>query len=124
MDETILKFKDKLNKELRSGLYSLLILLAMDHIKEPTYGYQIGQTIDKLSDGKFVLKDATIYPLLRNFQKKKLIEGFWAEPTKGPVRKYYSLTEAGEEALKIGLNEWNDLVFTTQSIIGHMKEKE
>lgn len=113
----IYKFQNKLARELRSGLYSLLILLIIDYLEKPTYGYELTKTIEEMSGGVFDLKNATTYPILKYLQKNRFIEGFWAEPERGPVRKYYKITEKGKLATKLGLEEWNTILISANKII-------
>jgi len=73
--DAVAPFIDKIARELKSGLYSVLILASIGYIKRPTYGYEIIKTIGTLSDGAFRLKDATVYPVLKDFEKMGLVKG-------------------------------------------------
>ncbi|MEW5761312.1 MAG: PadR family transcriptional regulator [Candidatus Thermoplasmatota archaeon] len=115
------KFRNKLSKELKSGVDSLLILCAIASKRGPIHGYQIIRTIEKWSNGKIVLKDATVYPFLKYIRQRKLVIGYWAESPEGPPRYYYELTDKGRKALEIGLKEWDDLVNDTNKIISNLE---
>ena len=119
----ISKFQNKLARELRSGLYSLLILLIVDYLEKPTYGYELTKTIEELSGGIFDLKNATTYPLLKYMQKNRFIESFWAEPERGPARKYYKITENGKLAVKRGLEEWDTILTSANKMIDLYSKK-
>ncbi len=90
--------REKINREMRSGLYALLILKAIDDLGE-SYGYEIVKHIENRSGGMIKIKDATIYPILRYFSKKGILESFWTEPSLGIPRKYYRLTPQGKKLL-------------------------
>lgn len=61
------------------------------------YGYEI---IAKLEDSGFgALLEGTLYPILTRLAKKGLISCRKEKSPYGPMRKYYSITESGEEAL-------------------------
>jgi len=111
-------FMEKIARELKSGLYSVLILVSMSYLKRPTYGYEIIKTIDALSAGAFRLKDATVYPVLKDFEKRGLVKGFWGETEKGPVRRYYELTEKGIEVLSQAADEWERESSAANRVIG------
>ena len=115
------EFRTKLEKELKTGLLSLIILLVISKIKNPTYGYQIIKEIEKLSKGKLEFKEGTIYPLLRSLQTKKLLDSFWSNSPTGPQRKYYEITKEGEEALKIGLTDWKKLNEGIENIMKNLE---
>ncbi len=91
--------REKINREMRSGLYALFILKAIEELGK-SYGYEIVKHIEKKTGGEIKIKDATIYPILRYFSKKGILESFWSEPSLGLPRKYYRLTEEGKRLLK------------------------
>lgn len=63
-----------------------------------TYGYEILQS---LSTYEFQnLGEGTMYPVLTRLEKKEYISCRRAKSPLGPIRKYYSITEEGEEYLR------------------------
>lgn len=87
---------DPLAGELRKQLLPLLVL----HFAkaEPTYGNQLMDRITKLTGGVLTVNPNTMYPLLRDFEARGLIEGQWEHPERRS-RRFYSLTTAGEAEL-------------------------
>jgi DNA-binding PadR family transcriptional regulator len=87
---------DPLAGELRKQLLPLLVL----HFAkaEPTYGNQLMDRITKLTGGVLTVNPNTMYPLLRDFEARGLIEGQWEHPERRS-RRFYSLTKAGEAEL-------------------------
>ncbi|MFX1486575.1 MAG: helix-turn-helix transcriptional regulator [Promethearchaeota archaeon] len=94
--------------DVRRGLLELVVLSI---IKEgnATFGYAISQAIRERTADKLILRDGTLYPLLRRLVEQKLVSDRWDVSGDRP-RKYYSITRAGEERLKAMLIFWNDLV--------------
>jgi len=50
------------------------------------------------------LPDGTVYPILRRLERRGVLEGKWedeavAQAEQRPPRRYYSLTELGEDSL-------------------------
>ncbi|NJE08269.1 PadR family transcriptional regulator [Thermococcus sp. M39] len=88
----------KLRRELRAGTYSFIILSILEN-KGDMHGYAIRKEFEKLSNGKIVPSEGTLYDLLKSLEKYKLIEGFWAE-VGGRARKYYRITPLGKDVLK------------------------
>ena len=76
----------KLNKELIKG--STITLILNELSKEPMYGYKMIKEIEGKSNGVFIFKEGTLYPILHDLEKKKLIESYW-EVENGRRRKYY-----------------------------------
>ncbi|NJE85606.1 PadR family transcriptional regulator [Thermococcus sp. CX2] len=87
----------KLLKDLRSGLYSYLVLSLLER-KGELHGYAIRKELEKLSSGRLVPSEGTLYDLLKSLKKYGLVEDFWAE-VGGRPRKYYRLTDLGREIL-------------------------
>lgn len=87
---------DPLTAELRGQLLPLLVLHFMH--EGPTYGNQLIDRVTELTGGVLTVNPNTMYPLLRTFEAKGLIEGQWEHPERRS-RRFYSLTAAGEKEL-------------------------
>jgi DNA-binding PadR family transcriptional regulator len=51
------------------------------------------------------LPDGTVYPILRRLERKGVLEGAWEDEKKAradqrPPRRYYRITEVGQEAME------------------------
>ena len=66
--------------------------------------------IDKLRESELIVVEGTLYPLLTRLKKADLLEYNWQESTSGPPRKYYQITDTGQDLLKNLLGTWQDLV--------------
>ncbi|MFC6331901.1 PadR family transcriptional regulator [Paenibacillus septentrionalis] len=73
---------------------------------ETIYGYEL--TV-KLHAMRIEVSEGSIYPILLRLQKEKLIIGETKKSPSGPNRKYYTLTEKGEEALQEFIKHWENL---------------
>ena len=63
-----------------------------------TYGYEILQSLSTY--GFQNSGEGTMYPVLTRLEKKEYISCRRAKSPLGPIRKYYSITEEGEEYLR------------------------
>ena len=79
-------------------------------LRRDSYGYEINKTIESLSGGAFVLKEATLYPAFRRLEDSGLIVSYWGDKAVGARRKYYKITQQGREAYRQGRAEWADTV--------------
>jgi len=70
------------------------------------YGYSISKTISQITDEECEIKEATLYSGLRRLEAEKLIASYWGDESQGGRRKYYTLTEAGQDALVDGRIKW------------------
>lgn len=74
-----------------------LVLLAL--YDEPLHGYGIIKSIEDLSEGSMLIAPGTLYGVLSNLQKQRLIEMVEKETDKRK-KKTYCLTEYGKEILR------------------------
>jgi PadR family transcriptional regulator PadR len=92
-------------KQLRKGILELAILGCLNH--ESLYGYSLVRSLS--GEGDIVLTEGTIYPILGRLAKEGLIQSEWVESSQGPPRKYYSLTQEGEQTFMILNTEFKKL---------------
>ena len=85
---------EKLRKELRKGVYAMAIL-AVVRAEGPIHGYGIRK---KLAEAGLEPAESTLYEALKALEKAGALRSFWGEAG-GRVRKYYEITEEGEELL-------------------------
>lgn len=117
------RFREKLERELKSGLVSLLLLLAVAR-GGPDYGYSILKRLAAHSGGELAFREGTAYPLLHKLEEMGLISSFWGEGSGGPPRKYYQATSAGHEALEQVLGDWQALTESVARVIEGMETED
>ena len=83
------------NAQLLKGVleYCVLKLIA----QEPTYGYEIVMHLKQV--GFSDLSESTLYPLLLRLEQQGKVTVERRPSPKGPSRKYYIVTEEGQQAL-------------------------
>lgn len=103
---------ENVKSQMRKGTLEYCILLLLN--KEPAYTSDI---IQKLQTAKLIVVEGTLYPLLTRLKNSGFLSYQWIESTQGPPRKYYQLTETGEEFLKELETSWQEL----NNTINHIK---
>jgi len=68
-------------------------------------GYDIIQTLNKHFAGTWKAKSGTVYPILSKLERNGFLKSKMVKSPIGPIRKVYTLTEAGEEILKLKVNK-------------------
>ena len=71
-----------------------------------SYGYQIIQRIQNLSNGEIKWTTGTLYPFLHSLEHDGLVLSYWQTVENAPRRKYYRLTPKGEKALIQEKQQW------------------
>ena len=90
---------------------TFILYLLLDR---PSYGYEISRMIRSLSEGKYVIKETTLYSAFTRMEKNGFITSFSQNAENGKRRTYYSITEAGREYYKEKCEEWN----VTKDVVG------
>lgn len=78
-------------------------------LREPSYGYEISKCIKNISEGKYLIKETTLYSAFTRMEKNGYIESFVAEPDpegNGKKRTYYRITSKGEAYYREKCEEW------------------
>lgn len=96
----------KFQKELNSGTSALVLLSVLSRSKEALYGYQIAKMLEESSPEFPMMKQGTLYPVLRSLEENGLLESTVEPSVSGPPRRYYMITNDGRSALEEWLAIW------------------
>ena len=96
----------KFQKELNAGTSSLVLLSVLSRSKEPMYGYQIAKLLEESGPDIPMMKQGTLYPVLRSLEENSLLESTVEPSVSGPPRRYYKITKDGRAALEEWLEIW------------------
>ena len=84
------------------------------------YGYEICKDIEKITNGKLLLKQPSLYSSLRRMEEQGLISSYWEDSNLGGKRHYYSLTDEGKKYLNSNINNFQ----TDEELIANLPKKE
>jgi PadR family transcriptional regulator PadR len=111
LEEDIKELRAKIEKDLFQGIkkYKLTpleftILETIFNCKELA-GYDLILNLNKHFAGTWEAQSGTIYPLLSKLKRDGFLDSRPVRSPIGPIRKVYSLTEAGEHILKTKVNK-------------------
>ena len=102
-------------RELLKGNTDSLLLCLIS--RRPTYGYQIVKELEKRSNGYFQFKEGTLYPALHRLERDNLISGKWQILPNGQQRRYYYITERGQQVLANRLATWQDFSSAVKAVM-------
>ncbi len=98
------------------GYTDTFILAQILH--KDSYGYEINKAINEMTDGRFELKEATLYTTFRRLEQGGYIISYWGDENTGARRRYYAITEKGKELYYENLNDWK----TAKTMINQILE--
>jgi PadR family transcriptional regulator PadR len=90
--------------QLRKGALEMAALAALWNGR--LYGLELIRFLEQHS--QLVLAEGTIYPILNRLKTEGLLASEWVEADAGHPRKYYSLTDAGRQRLRLMAAAWVD----------------
>ncbi len=88
--------EDRFTQQLKKGVLEMLVLHLI--CAQPAYGYELLIRLKEESQGRFSLKEGTLYPILYRLEDEGLITASWSQGA-GRVapKKIYTATEAGKQ---------------------------
>ena len=98
----------RVERELMRGAGPLAVLSLLE--KREMYGYEMIEALSRRTDGVLAMGQSTLYTLLYNLEKKKLVRSAWRAAASGRKRKYYGITKKGLTYLRAQERQWTHLV--------------
>lgn len=99
------EFLHKWQSQVKKGTLAFILLNLLKD--KEMYGYEI---IDQISRQVAIdVAEGTLYPLLNRLKTDRLVDSRWVEQPSGIPRKYYTITQTGEQTLGEMKKIWNDL---------------
>lgn len=93
-----------MDAQLKRGVLNICILQLLK--KEDMYGYDILKLMKEFFPET---DESTIYAILRRLNQDGLTTQYLNNVSNRPTRKYYRISEAGEEALEEYIKSWNHI---------------
>jgi DNA-binding PadR family transcriptional regulator len=101
--------------DLIRGHTDTIILAAL--LQEDSYGYRINRTLCELTDGRFELKEATLYTAFKRLEEAGYIHSYWGDEATGARRRYYAITPDGRTAYDRLMQEWQEASSMIEKLI-------
>ena len=99
-----------MDAKLKRGLLDVCVLAAIRN--QDSYGYQIIKDLKPYTE----LSESTLYTILKRLENGGMLTVRSAEHN-GRLRKYYRITDRGEDRLKEFREEWHEISAVAQFII-------
>ena len=90
--------------QMRKGVLEFCILSIIQ--KGEVYPSDI---VEQMKAANLHILEGTLYPLLTRLKNAGLLNYRWVESVSGPPRKYFVLTEEGNQAFEVLLKTWNEM---------------
>lgn len=97
---------------LRKGVLEPCVLALMRDGER--YGVDLAKT---LVTAGLIASEGTLYPVLARLRSGGMVSTRWEESPAGPPRRYYRLTPAGEDALRVFARVWAPFSTSVHAIL-------
>ena len=97
--------------QFKKGVLELCVLSLLNG--QDRYGYELASLLSE----KVNISSGTVYPVLRRLKTDGFVDTYLEESSGGPPRKYFKLTESGDELRASLRNEWFTLKNNISSIV-------
>jgi DNA-binding PadR family transcriptional regulator len=97
----------------KKGLLTFWLLLLMH--EQPRYAFELSAAVVQASNETISADDQSVYRALKRFEGIKIVSSYWEESPQGPPRKYYRLTDLGDELLRKFIQR-NIVLFQDESV--------
>ena len=108
--------EDRFTQQLKKGVLEMLVLNLI--CAKPAYGYELLSALKKSSQGRFSLKEGTLYPILYRLEDDGMIRSQWStgEGRTAP-KKIYEATDAGKAENLRRQHVWQEFDDTVNAIL-------
>lgn len=96
----------KWDVQFRKGTLEMVILAVL--CAKPHYGLEVLQKLHEFDSMK--ISEGTLYPLLDRLKRDGVIDSYWQQEKQQRPRKYYRVTDMGEEKLRALQQRWSKSV--------------
>ncbi len=104
-----------MNSQFKRGIIEMCVIKIIS--RKDMYGFELIENISQ----EIEVNENTIYPILRRLTKQGLFDTYTESMSIGAPRKYYTLTQHGEEKLREYEDEWKTFLDSVYRILGGAK---
>jgi PadR family transcriptional regulator PadR len=101
--------------ELRRGVLGPCVLALLE--LRPRFGLELVR--DLAAEDGLLTSDGTVYPLLNRLRDAGLVTSEWHDAEGQRARRYYSITEAGRQAVMEFRADWARFSATVENVLSH-----
>ncbi|MBQ2119300.1 MAG: PadR family transcriptional regulator [Clostridia bacterium] len=74
-----------------------------------SYGYAINKAVARATDGRYEMKEATLYTAFKRLEESGSVLSYWGDDGgAGARRRYYRITESGKKVLAVLRQDWEE----------------
>ena len=100
---------------LLQGTLDLLILKALG--PGELHGLGISRRVEQITQGTFLVKPGSLFPALHRMEEAGWLSSFWGESENNRRAKFYRLTKAGKNQLKVETEQWTKVVLAMSNAL-------
>ena len=102
--------------DLLQGTLDVLVLKALSW--GPRHGHGVARLIRSSTDGAFEVLDGSLYAALHRMEERGWVSAEWGLSDKGKRAKFYRLTSAGRQQLRVEASGWQRYAAAVAKLLG------
>lgn len=102
--------------EIPPGTLYLLILRTLARFGK-MHGYEIANSIQRISDDVLQVEEGSLYPALQRMLIKDWVTAKWGSTSENRRARYYQLTSAGRKQLDLELSQFERVIGAITRVI-------
>lgn len=95
-----------MDTQMKKGILEMCILFKLKD--EPLYGYKLMKSVRQVFPDVY---EGSVYTILRRLKATGYTCVTQKESPSGPIRKYYEITNTGQDYLRQSIEEWQTVVY-------------
>jgi PadR family transcriptional regulator PadR len=99
------------------GYTDLMILFML--LDGPSYGYALSRRLREVAEGKYAIKETTLYSAMTRLERNGHIRSFFGDESFGNRRTYYAITDSGRDYYREKCAEWE----LTKEVVNHFIQR-
>jgi PadR family transcriptional regulator len=112
----MLRSRDLHRDEIPPGTLYLLILKTLARSRE-LHGYEIANSIQRISDDVLQVEEGSLYPALQRMLIKGWVTAKWGTTAGNRRARYYQLTTAGRKQLGVEMSQFERVIDAITRVI-------
>lgn len=103
----------QISSDVIRGYHDTMILFLL--LDQPSYGYELSKKIREITEGKYTIKETTLYSAFNRMEKNGYVSSFSQNASNGKRRTYYQITDEGRAFYLEKCEEWK----LTKEVVEH-----
>jgi PadR family transcriptional regulator, regulatory protein PadR len=105
---------ENIKSQMKKGVLELCVLSILQ--QKESYPSDV---IENMNKAQLNIPEGTLYPILTRLKNAGFVTYKWVESTEGPPRKYFSLSDTGQQHLQAMQQSWQEFIQNVNKLLNN-----